>query len=100
MKLDEAQIESSGAIGVVEKYHASLRLACERIQMDTDLQASVRECLELSVFEANCTIGPEGICSILLHPDTSINVTNIIQVRLFSSVTHTLMSPTLFRYGN
>lgn len=66
MKLDEAPIESLESIGMFERYHAPLRLAYSRIQMDCDRHVSDQECLELAVFAINCTVEPACLCPILL----------------------------------
>lgn len=66
VRLDEAPIETPGVIGTVERYHATLRLAYERIRRDLDRQSSDKECLEIAVFAVSCTTGPEGLCPTLL----------------------------------
>lgn len=63
IQLHEALIERPGAIRKVERYHALLRLACEKIRADSGKQISNQECLELSVFAINCTVRPERLCA-------------------------------------
>lgn len=62
--LDEASIESAGSIVVVEQYHASMRIAYERIRMDADQRTGEQKCLDLAVSEINCKMRPEGLCTI------------------------------------
>lgn len=64
--LEEAPIETPGAIGTVERYHAPLRLAFEKIRRDLGRDVADHECLRMAVFAVNSTIGPEGLCPILL----------------------------------
>lgn len=63
--LDEATVEALGAIATVERYHAPLRLAYERIYAATDHQTSELECLRLAVFTVGCTFEAEGLCPTL-----------------------------------
>lgn len=63
---DEAPIETPGAIGTVERYHAPLRLAYKGIRADSGRGRSEQVCLKLAVFAVNCMIGPEGLRPALL----------------------------------
>lgn len=63
----EAPIENPGTIGVVERYHAPLRRAYNTIRQTFERKdASNEECLQVVVYANNVTIGPEGLCSMLL----------------------------------
>lgn len=64
--LQEAPIETPGAIGTVERYHAPLRAAYERIRAEVKTGMTDDECLKMAVFAVNSTVGPEGLCPILL----------------------------------
>lgn len=61
-QLDEAPIETPGAIQTVERYHGPLMLAYERISTEARAGTTNQECLNLVVFEINCTVGPERLC--------------------------------------
>lgn len=58
VKLDEAPLESPGSIGMVKRYRAPLKHAYRR--------TSDQECLDLTVFAIDCTVGPELLYIILL----------------------------------
>lgn len=62
VQLDEAPIEKPDAIGAVERYHAPLRLAYERIKAESDNSTTDQECLDLDLFSINYTVGLEGLC--------------------------------------
>lgn len=62
VRLEEAQIETSSAIGAAEWYCAPLRLAFEKFRVDTDRETSYQDCLQLLVFAVNRTMSPEGLC--------------------------------------
>lgn len=49
--LEEAPTETPGAISVVERYQATLRLVYELVSADTDCQTSHKKCLQLAVFD-------------------------------------------------
>lgn len=66
IKLKEAPIENTGTIGVVECYHAPLRLEFTRIRSELDRTTSDDDWLELDVFSMNTTTGPEEICTGLM----------------------------------
>lgn len=61
----EATIGTPGAIGTVERYHAPLRAAYYKIKLEGKRNCDRKECLEMAVFEINCTIGPEGLWPVL-----------------------------------
>lgn len=61
-----APIESPVTIGVVERYHAPLRAALERIKAYYGEKLPDKECLRMSVYAINATVGPEGIFQMLL----------------------------------
>lgn len=63
--MKEAPIESSGATGMVERYHAPLRPAYERFRLDADHHTSKKEFLQLFKFGTSCNIGLESLCLIL-----------------------------------
>lgn len=65
-QLDEAPVKTPGAIGIVESYHAPLRIAYERVTTKVQERTTDQECLDLEVFGINCTVGPEGPCPALL----------------------------------
>lgn len=63
----KAPIENPGTIGLVERYHAPLRRAFDTIRATfTRAEASDDECLHMAVYANNVTIGPEGLCPMLL----------------------------------
>lgn len=65
--LDEAPVETPGAIGLVERYHSPLRKAYEKIRASlTREKATDADCLRMAVFANNSTIGPEGLCPMML----------------------------------
>lgn len=67
IRLSEAPIENPGSIGIVERYHAPLRRAYQKIWKSLDrAEASDVECLKMAVYANNSTIGSEGLCPILL----------------------------------
>lgn len=66
IRLREAPIESPGAIGVVERYHAPLRGIYEKIRKEMARDHTDVECLKMAVFSINATVGPEGLCPMLL----------------------------------
>lgn len=68
--LDEALVETPGAIGVVNGYHAPLQVAYERVREDTNHQTSDQDCLQMEVFGVYCSIGPEGLCPAQLVIET------------------------------
>lgn len=64
--LIEALIETPGKIGLVERYHARLRVAYNKQRAELDRCTSDAECLKMAVVATNSTIGPEGLFAILL----------------------------------
>lgn len=67
IKLEEAPIESPGAISVVESYHAPLRRYYNKIWDSLDKSdATNEECLKMAVYASNATMGPVGLCPMLL----------------------------------
>lgn len=64
--LHEAPVENPGTIGTVERYHAPLRSAYNKIRMELSKETSDIECLRMAVFAVNSTMGPAGLCPILL----------------------------------
>ena len=65
--LEEAPIETPGAIGVVERYHAPLRSAYTKIRQTLSKgDTNDHECLKMAVYANNSTMGPEGLCPMLL----------------------------------
>lgn len=64
--LDEAPLEAPGAIGTVESYHEPLRGTYQKIVLDFGKDTSDHECLRMTVFVVNGTVGPEDLCPILL----------------------------------
>lgn len=64
--LREAPIENPGSIGVVERYHAPLRAAYEKLRSDLPRENSDEDCLQMAVYAVNNTVGPEGLCPTLL----------------------------------
>ena len=65
--LEEAPIENPGSIGVVERYHAPLKKAYLKLRQTLQKgDTSDAECLQMAVYAANATIGPEGLCPMLL----------------------------------
>lgn len=65
-QLDEALIETPGAIGTVERYHATPSLAYERIRSEERVGTTDEKCLDLAVFAINCTVRADGLCAALL----------------------------------
>lgn len=66
VRIDEAPIEIPGAVGTVERYNAPLRSGYERIRAYAKDNTIDQECLKMAVFDVNATVGPEGLCPILL----------------------------------
>ena len=65
--MEEAPIENPGSIGLVERYHAPLRKAYVKLRETLSrTNATDQECLQAAVYAANATIGPEGLCPMLL----------------------------------
>lgn len=62
----EAPGETPGAIDTVERYHGTLRIAYRRIREDLDRSTTDVECLRMDVFSVNATLGPKGLCPMLL----------------------------------
>lgn len=48
--LKEEPIENPGSIDKIERYHAPLRAAYEKIRSDNDKQSTGSECLKMDVF--------------------------------------------------
>lgn len=61
-----APVESPNTMTHVERYHAPLRVAYEKIRDSLPRSESDDECLEMAVKSVNDTIGPEGLCPTLL----------------------------------
>lgn len=51
---------------MVERYHAPLRSAFKKIRRDMGSDDRNSDCLQMAVFFVNCTVGPEGLCPMLL----------------------------------
>lgn len=66
MQLEEAPIETPGAIGTVEEYQAPLWLAFEHIRVESDNCTTDQECLDHTIFAVNRTMGSEEPCPTLL----------------------------------
>ena len=67
IKLEEAPIENPRSIGVVERYHAPLKKAYLKLRQTLQKNdTNDAECLQMAVYPANATIGPEGVCPLLL----------------------------------
>lgn len=64
--LREAPMETPGAIGTVERYHALFRYAYEKIGKEMGRDFADKECLVMVVFAINYKVGTEGICTMLL----------------------------------
>lgn len=62
----EAPVESANTMSHVERYHAPLRVAYEKIRDSLPKSESNSDCLQLAVKAVNDTIGPEGLCPTLL----------------------------------
>lgn len=66
IKLKIAPIESPGSIGRVKRCDAPLNSAFQRIHKDFGRSEHREHKQLLAVFAANSTVGPEGLCHILL----------------------------------
>lgn len=66
INLIEAPIETPGNIGVVDRYHPTLRAIYTKLWADLSKTNSDSECLEIGVIAVNHTIGPEGLCATIL----------------------------------
>lgn len=67
ISIDEAPIETPGAIGLVERYHAPLRSSYRKIRSSmSNQEASDNECLRMATYAINSTMGTEGLVPILL----------------------------------
>lgn len=64
--LHKAAVENPGTIGTVERYNAPLIEAFPKLRSDLGSVTTDRHCLQLAVFAVNATIGPEGLCPMLL----------------------------------
>lgn len=67
IKIGTAPIETPGAIGTVERYHAPLRAAFESVEEDLRKRESRDHNLRPAVFTVNSTVSPEGLCPALLY---------------------------------
>lgn len=65
-RLLQDPVDNPGKIGVLKRYHAPLRAAFTKIRKDLYQKISDNECLRMAVFSVNATVGPEGLCPILL----------------------------------
>ena len=66
INIREAPIETPGAIGIVERYHAPLRRAYNTLRDTLDKTISNNDCLLMATFAVNSVTGPEGLCPMLL----------------------------------
>lgn len=66
IRVEEAPVENPGTMGIVERYHAPLRSAYTKIRDTLDKSTTDAECLQMAVYATNFTIGPEGLCPMLL----------------------------------
>lgn len=64
--LDVATVETSGAIGTVERYYSLLRLAYGRVCTDTDRHSKNQDWFGLAVFAVNCKVDVKSLCVALL----------------------------------
>lgn len=65
--IEEAPIETPGEIGIVERYHAPLRAAYTKLRQDMGkYEATDSECLKMALYAVNSTMGPEGLCPMML----------------------------------
>ena len=62
----QAPVESPATMTHVERYHAPLRAAYNKIRDDLPRSETDEECLQLAVKCVNDTVGPEGLCPTLL----------------------------------
>jgi hypothetical protein len=62
----EAPVESPATMSHVERYHAPLRAAYEKVSADLHGSITDEEALEIAVKCVNDVIGPEGLCPTLL----------------------------------
>ena len=62
----EAPIESPNSMSHVERYHAPLRAAYEKIRDSLPKSETDADCLQMAIKSVNDTIGPEGLCPTLL----------------------------------
>lgn len=62
----QAPIESPSTMSHVERYHAPLRAAYNKIRTDLPKTETDKDCLQMAVKSVNDTIGPEGLCPTLL----------------------------------
>lgn len=53
IQLKEAPIENPGTMGIVERYHAPLRAAFEKIRASMDRETTDSECLQMAVYAIN-----------------------------------------------
>lgn len=66
IKVREEPIETPGAIGTVEGYHAPLRAAYNKVRKELSKDHTDAECLKMAIFAINLTIGLEGMFPMLL----------------------------------
>lgn len=66
IKVQEAPIETPGAIWMVERYHSPLRATYEKIRKELSRDHRDIEFLQMAVFTINATVGLEGLCPRLL----------------------------------
>lgn len=64
--LRESPIENPGAISTFERYHAPLRRVYKKVRMEISREFTDKECLEMESFAIKSSIGPEGLCPMLL----------------------------------
>lgn len=58
-RLNKAPVETPGAIGIVGRYHAILRVTYQIIRQELDNQTGDHDCSQHTVFAVNCAVGPE-----------------------------------------
>lgn len=64
--MQDATIEKPGTISVVERGHAPLRAAYNRIRMYIGHETSPEDYLTFAVHAVNSTVGPEELCPIFV----------------------------------
>lgn len=65
--LDEAPIENSGSIGVVEWYQEPLSCAYTKLYQSLHKgETTYAKFLKMAVYSNDATVGPEGLCPMIL----------------------------------
>lgn len=91
IKMIEAPIESTGYIGIVERFHVPLLLAYIKSRQTLPRgEQDERDYLQISVYSMTSTMGPGGLCSVLLVflklPRPVIKTASLTQLEMHQAI--------------